>query len=128
MGIIDEELQLSREMARDAKLLLQEERTRSAANRAYYALFHAARALLTELRVDAKTHAGTISRFGKHAIKTGLMEKEYGKLLNRVFNLRDKSDYQVTAVIEKDEVKEIVEKLDEFIDEVERVIREKRYM
>jgi uncharacterized protein (UPF0332 family) len=81
--------------------------------------------LLTELGVEGRTHAGTISKFGEYVIKTKLMEKQYGRLLNQAFNLRDKSDYQVTAVIDEGEVREIVGKLEYFIDEVERLIKKR---
>jgi len=63
MEIVKEELKLAHEMLIDAKLLLSEDRYRSVANRVYYAFFHSARALLTRLGVECKSHAGTISKF-----------------------------------------------------------------
>ena len=46
----------AKECLRDAKLLLAGESYRSAANRAYYAIFHAMRAVLALDGVDMKYH------------------------------------------------------------------------
>ena len=48
----------AKECLRDAKLLLAGESYRSAANRAYYAIFHAMRAVLALDGVDMKHHSG----------------------------------------------------------------------
>ena len=62
----------AKECLRDAKLLLAGESYRSAANRAYYAIFHAMRAVLALDGVDMKHHSGIISKFRKRYIKTGV--------------------------------------------------------
>ncbi len=127
MEIIREELKLAHEMLTDARLLLSEGRHRSAANRVYYAFFHSARALLTHLGVECKSHAGTISKFGEHITKEGLIEKRYGKYLNQAFNLREKSDYQIIATIDKAEIEGLVNQAEDFINEIERIIKEIDY-
>lgn len=65
-----EQLRLADEVLSDAGYLLDDNRLRAAANRAYYAMFHATQATLSHVEVSApKTHAGTINLFGKHIIK-----------------------------------------------------------
>ena len=61
----------------DAKLLLKNESYMAAANRAYYAIFHSARAILALDGEDRKRHSGVISYFQKHYIKTQIFEKRY---------------------------------------------------
>lgn len=61
-----------------------------AANRAYYAMFDAARAVLirngnTEV---GRTHSGLIGAFGSQLVKNGTVSKELGKLLNRAHEVR----------------------------------------
>ena len=62
--LIAKELALANTFLADANLLLSGGcSARSVANRVYYAAFHAARAYLTKLGFEPKTHRGTISLF-----------------------------------------------------------------
>ncbi len=88
-----------------AKLLLDSGDVDGACNRAYYAMFDAARAALIwsvapiEPTV-AKTHSGLISAFSLHLVKTGRLPVELGKALNRAAEIRLVADYsgdEVTA-------------------------------
>ena len=74
-----------------------------ACNRAYYAMFDAARAaLLVECgSIDTagiKTHSGLISAFGLHLVKTGRVPIELGKALNKAEELRLLADYKEEPV------------------------------
>ena len=71
----------AKECLRDAKLLLAGESYRSAANRAYYAIFHAMRAVLALDGVDMKHHSGIISEFRKRYIKAGVKTPLQSELL-----------------------------------------------
>ena len=58
-----------------------------ASNRAYYAMFDAARAALllsgAPVAPDiGRTHSGLIGAFGNHLVKNGPVSKEVGRLLN----------------------------------------------
>ena len=55
---------------------------RSAANRAYYAIFHAMRAVLALDGVDMKHHSGIISEFRKRYIKTGVFDASLSGLIS----------------------------------------------
>ena len=77
----------AKECLRDAKLLLAGESYRSAANRAYYAIFHAMRAVLALDSVDMKHHSGIISEFRKRYIKTGVRPKEVKNRKSAKFSL-----------------------------------------
>lgn len=61
-----------------------------AANRAYYAMFDAARAaLLASGAPDiGRTHSGLIGAFGNFLVKNGPISKEVGRLLNRAHEIR----------------------------------------
>lgn len=81
-----------------AKLLHQDGDTDGACNRAYYAMFDAAKAVLlaTVPLIDpaiGKTHSGLISAFGLHMVKTGLVPIEYGRAFNRAQDIRQVADY-----------------------------------
>lgn len=48
---------------------------RTAANRSYYAIYHAVRALATMDHVEMRKHSGYISEFRKRYTKTGIFDK-----------------------------------------------------
>ncbi|PUA17377.1 hypothetical protein C7W93_15790 [Glaciimonas sp. PCH181] len=57
-------------------------------NRAYYAMFDAAKVTLLKIAPDdnppfEKTHRGLISAFGLYLVKTGLVPAEFGRVFNR---------------------------------------------
>lgn len=82
-----------------AKLLLEAEDADGACNRAYYAMFDAARAALSSsehsIAVDAaRTHSGLIAAFSLHWVKTGRVSVDFGRALNRVEEIRLIADYK----------------------------------
>lgn len=84
--------------AASARLLLDAGDVDGACNRAYYAMFDAARAALIRSGAPvvpevAKTHGGLISAFSLHLVKTGQVPTELGKALNRVAEIRLIADY-----------------------------------
>ncbi|WP_338035941.1 HEPN domain-containing protein [Halochromatium roseum] len=81
-----------------ARLLLESGDVDGACNRAYYAMFDAARAAL--LAADTglpphigKTHQGLINAFSLHLIKPGILPKELGRQLKRAEEARLVADY-----------------------------------
>lgn len=82
-----------------AQLLLDSGDADGACNRAYYAMFDAARAALLASGAPVapevvKTHSGLISTFSLHLVKTGQVPVELGKALNKVEDLRLIADYK----------------------------------
>ncbi len=82
-----------------AKLLLDSGDVDGACNRAYYAMFDAARAALLFVQAPvptelARTHSGLITAFSLHLVKTGLVAVDHGRSLNKVEDLRLIADYK----------------------------------
>ena len=75
----------------------------TAANRIYYALFHAVSALLVSDGYHVKSHRGILAMFGEHYVKTGLFSKKDGSLLSDLVIMRDNADYN--CFFEADEEK-----------------------
>lgn len=78
-------LQAAIEKEEAAKLLLDDGKYKDAANRAYYAMFHAVRAILALEGVDFKKHSGVISYFRQQYIATGIFGKEMSVMLGDAF-------------------------------------------
>lgn len=86
-----------------AKLLLEDGDIDGACNRAYYAMFDAARAalLFSSITTDThigRTHSGLIAAFGKQLVKNGSVPKSLGKNFNRAHELRQLADYTGEAI------------------------------
>ncbi|AKD25178.1 putative conserved protein related to C-terminal domain of eukaryotic chaperone, SACSIN [Polynucleobacter duraquae] len=93
--------------AASARILLNAGDVDGACNRAYYAMFDAARAALLasgidESTVNTKTHNGLISKFSLELVKSGQVSVELGKSLNKVEDLRLMADYKGDSILEED--------------------------
>ena len=100
-----------------AHALLSLEDPDGACNRAYYAMFDAARATLMASGVStdvAKTHSGLIAAFGFHLVKTGHVPVELGKAFNRAEEIRLEADYKGDP-IPTDKAREVVEQSESFV-------------
>lgn len=78
-----------------------------AANRYYYACFHAVQALFIARGINAHTHAGINTQFSLHFVKTGIVDISYGSFLARMFQLRQKADYNCAYEVSESDVQEI---------------------
>jgi uncharacterized protein (UPF0332 family) len=105
-----------------AEKLLQDHDRDGACNRAYYAMFDAARAALLASRAPvlpeiAKTHSGLISAFSLHLVKPNLFPVELGRSLNKAEDLRLVADYKGDS-IEAEEAQWVVGAARAFVEEV----------
>jgi uncharacterized protein (UPF0332 family) len=103
-----------------ARALLDLDDVDGACNRAYYAMFDAARAALlasgAPVQPDiGKTHSGLIAAFSLHLVKNGPIPKELGRLLKRAEEIRLVADYKGDSV-EFDDAREMVEQAEVFVD------------
>ena len=98
-----------------AKLLLNAGDFKSAANRSYYAVFHAMRSVLAFDGIDMKHHSGIISEFRRLYIKTDILDKSLSPIISVLFNTRQDSDYDDFFIISKAEVAEQIENAETFL-------------
>lgn len=63
-------------------------------NRAYYAFFHAIRAVLVLDGVDFRKHTAVLSCFATTYLQPGILPREYGKAILNAWLMRTGSDYQ----------------------------------
>ena len=102
-----------------AKSLFENEFYPDAVSRAYYAMFYAARALLSKKNIYPKTHRGVISQFGLLFVKAGKFKKEIFDLFARAQEDREEADYGLLSEIEEEEAKRIIGGAEEFLRECE---------
>ena len=92
------------------------------ANRVYYAVFHAVTALLINNGLHAGSHQGVSVLFNKHFVKENLIDEKYGRLLARLENMREKSDYTCLFETTKEEVLPMIPQAKEMISIIENLI------
>ncbi len=89
-----------------ARLLLSNRMYRSSINRAYYAIFHAIRAVNALDGFDSSKHSGVISHFNQTYVKTGLIPKEASKVIRHASELREQADYEDFYLATEEEAEE----------------------
>ena len=116
------ELKKARETYEDINILIGANRLNGAANRMYYAVFHAVTALLIKNGLHAESHQGVSVLFSKHFIKEGLIDAEYGRLFARLENMREKSDYTCLFETTEEEVLPMIPKAKELVSIIEGLL------
>ena len=106
----------------DAELCYQNNRYLVANNRAYYAIFHAIRAVFALERVDFKRHKDVIAHFNQYYIKSNVFPRIIGKKISQASSIREDSDYDDEFIAKEDKTKEQIETAKELIELVEKYI------
>ena len=88
---------------------------RSVINRAYYAMFYAALALLQTVGEAPSKHTGVIGLFDQHFYRKGLFSKEHSQAFHELFELRQFSDYRSLTPVSGDEALEALAKARGFL-------------
>lgn len=102
----------------EARLLADHEHWQGAVNRCYYACFYAVHALLASEELEAHTHEGTQTLFGKHFVKPGTVPSDFGPFFNTLLDRRMESDFDDFVDLDPDEVTPWLDQADTFIDTI----------
>ncbi len=98
---------------------------KTVANRSYYAIFSAMRAVLALDGFDSKKHSGVIAEFRKDYLKTEFLPKELSFIIDALVEIRQGSDYDDFYIVSKEEVEEQLENAKIFVKEVEKFLNTK---
>ena len=74
--------------------------------------------LLLKHNIETQSHDGARSQFGLHFVKTGMIDKKYGKLFSKLFDYRRKGDYGDLYDYEEEIVNHLIKQAEEFIKEI----------
>jgi uncharacterized protein (UPF0332 family) len=118
----------AREMLAVAKLNLGSDFYGSACNRAYYAVFYAASALLFAREMSFGKHSAVISAFRQHFIKTGEFNVKWSEIYQRIMSHRQSGDYDINVRVEKDQATSDVMDAQAFVEEVELWLRKQNLL
>ena len=108
----------------EARDLLRSRGYPGAINRAYYAIFTAARALLALKEIDSRTHQAAFLLFHKHYVKTGLFPRELAELAKRAKGLREAADYDDYVKVPAADARREVAAAAKFVRAVEKFVKD----
>ena len=100
----------------------------SAINRAYYAIFYAANALLATQGITRSKHSGVIAAFRQYFVKPGLIEIKYSRIYGRVMDNRHVGDYEIEVPIEVKTAEEDLCGAHRFVERVEQFLRQEGWL
>ena len=101
----------------------------SAINRAYYAIFYAANALLATKGLSRSKHSAVIATFRQHFVKPGLIEDEYSDIYGRVMDDRHKADYDIVeSTVDPARAQTDLEDARRFVERVEHHLKQEGWL
>ena len=119
----------SNDALNDGYFLLNANRSnRTIVNRAYYAAFYAARALLQTIGQTPRKHSGVMSLFDKEFVHSGHFDRECSKAFHRLFRLRQKDDYELLESVPREEAVEALSLSKTFVREVWKYLTANGYL
>lgn len=115
-------LEQAEQCLKSAKILLDSNDYKGAANRSYYCVFHCMRSILALEGMDFKKHSGLIAYFRKEYIKTGKLDVALSDIITDVFQIRTESDYDDYYVVNKADVEEQIKNAEYFIQQTKKYL------
>lgn len=95
----------------------------TAVNRAYYAIFYAANALLATQGLERSKHSGVIAAFRQHFVKTGIVDTVFSRIYGEAMEQRHAGDYGLTRLDEATANRSI-EQAESFVQRIEQILQD----
>jgi uncharacterized protein (UPF0332 family) len=93
-----------------------------AVSRAYYAVFHAAAALLASIGRSARTHEGLRAAVGQHFIRPGLLDARFARVLAHTAADRNDADYGAVTSFTGADADETLAHAEAFVEAAGRLV------
>jgi uncharacterized protein (UPF0332 family) len=113
----------ARQAVETGRLVLEHEDYIAAVNRAYYAIFYAANALLTTKGLERSKHSGVIAAFRQQFVKTGIVEAEFSRYYGAAMDERHAGDYDLVP-LDYEIASRHLTNAARFLERIERALRE----
>ena len=120
--IVCRELEKAQRTFDDVLFCVGEGKWETAANRLYYALFHAMSALLIHDGYQVKSHRGVLAMFGEHYVKTEIFTKADGSLLSDLVIMRDNADYNCFFEADEEKLNPYLEPTRQLMEKIKQYI------
>ena len=114
----DQELRLAQETLQAARVLVLAGLHRHAVGRAYYAIFHAACALLASVGLRSRTHEGLRSLINEHFVRPGKLAAEHARAFRQTAGDRTDADYDASATFTEEDSRGDIARAEAFLSAV----------
>ncbi len=121
-GFAKYRLERAKQDLSDAEFSYEDNRFLNANNRAYYAIFHAIKAVLALERVDFKRHKDVIAYFNQHYVKNEIFPRTIGRKIGQASKVREDSDYDDEFIPTEEKTREQIDTAREMVDLVQKYI------
>lgn len=119
-AFVTSQIELAQEHLDDCVASLEQERLRTAVDRAYHAIRQSAIALLCHLEVKPpRSHSGLLILFGREVVDKGVIEARFRQMLIAAKDDRMAATYSGEADITEDMARANVENARSFVDKVQ---------
>jgi uncharacterized protein (UPF0332 family) len=115
MELTDRLFERSEAALRAARRAAEVDDAETAANRAYYAMFGAASALLAAEGMSVRRHSAVHAAFGERFVKSGRLDATLHRHLLSAFDLRQVADYDPMVSISLDAARRSIEDAADFL-------------
>lgn len=97
-----------------ALLSAEKEVWNTAASRLYYTCYYLTIALFAKYDIKTSTHSGVRNVLGSHFILQGVLDEKWGRLLSKLFSMRQEGDYRDFKIFTKEEIMPLIQEVEEF--------------
>lgn len=112
----------------DARIMFENGRYKNALNRAYYAIFHAVRAVNALTGFDSSKHSGVIAYFNQNYVKSGTFPKELSKTIRLASENREKADYLDFFIASREEAEKQTQRAENFLESIKLYLMEQQIL
>jgi len=122
-AVIEYWMEKSKESLSSARSEQREGRFIFAINRAYYGCFYSASAVLLKRGEKFSKHSGVRAALHRSLVKTGEIDKRWGRFYDLIFSSRQRGDYQELVSFSSEEAEELISQAEGFINEMANLLK-----
>lgn len=122
--LIKHRIKQAEEALVEISVLIENKFLSLAVNRIYYSIFYAISAVSIKDDFSTSKHKKLLGWFNKNYISSGLISKEFGKMIYAAYENREKSDYDFLFEMTKEEIIKYFELAKEFVSEIKKLLKD----
>lgn len=123
-ALIDYRIKQAYESAEVAEFLYNNQSYASSINRIYYAVFYSLLALGIKFDFKTSKHPQLHGWFNKNFIATGIIEREFGRILRDIYQNRLSADYEVYVNFPEEDLEQLLSEMKAFIQRIDNYLKE----
>lgn len=112
----------SQEAVEQVAWLIDNRQWHLAMNRIYYGIYYMLSAVAIRAHFETTKHQQLLGWFNKAYIKTGIIDKKYGKSVRKAYENRMEGDYNVLSEFTEDVVRQAFTEMQEAIAAIEQLL------